>query len=59
MINLNPELIIIRDEKPVTMEQLAREYEAKHIINYHYSDKARRLGMTLEGYCKRFNVKLY
>lgn len=58
MINLNPELIIIRNEQPVTMEQLAKEYEAKQIIKDYYIDKARRVGMTLEGYCNRFGINL-
>lgn len=57
MINLNPELILMRNDE-VTIEKLAREYSVKQALKIHYAHKARAVGMSLEGYCKRFNINL-
>lgn len=57
MINLNPELIAMRDDE-VTIEKLAKHYDAKEALKLAYSVKAGNVGMTLEGYCARFNIKL-
>lgn len=57
MINLNPELILMRNDE-VTIEKLAREYSVKQALKTHYAHKARAVGMTLEGYCARFNIKI-
>lgn len=40
-----------------TIEGLAREYSAKAALRQHYEKQAKRLGMTLRGYCFRFNVR--
>lgn len=57
MINLNPELILMRNDE-VTIEKLAKQYEAKEALKLAYSLKAANVGMTLEGYCSRFGIKL-
>ena len=58
MMNLNPELIQMRKDE-VTIEKLAKEYDAWNELHEHYKAKADRVGLTLEAYCKRFNVKLH
>lgn len=40
-----------------TIDGLAREYNAKAALRQHYEKQAQRLGMTLRGYCHRFNVR--
>lgn len=40
-----------------TIDGLAREYNAKAVLRQHYEKQAKRLGMTLRGYCQRFNVR--
>lgn len=57
MINLNPELILMRNDE-VTTEKLAKQHDANEALKLAYSLKAVNVGMTLEGYCKRFNIKL-
>lgn len=57
MINLNPELIVMRNDE-VTIEKMAKQHEAKEDLKLAYSFKAANVGMTLEGYCKRFGIKL-
>lgn len=57
MINLNPELILMRNDE-VTMEKLAKQHDAKEALKLAYSLKAANVGMTIEGYCKRFGIKL-
>lgn len=32
-------------------------YSAKAALRQHYEKQAKRLGMTLRGYCYRFNVR--
>lgn len=58
MINLNPELIVMRNDE-VTIEKLAREYDAWTELHEYYKGKADRVGLTLEAYCARFGVKLH
>lgn len=53
----NPETLLVRRQQP-TIEGLAREYSAKAALVVMYQAKADRVGMTLSGYCKRFNVNL-
>jgi hypothetical protein len=57
MINLNPELILMRNDE-VTVQSLAREYSAKQALRVHYEEKANLVGMSLKAYCARFNVKI-
>lgn len=52
----NPETLLMRKQQP-TIDGLAREYNAKAAMCQHYEKQARRLGMTLRGYCQRFNVR--
>lgn len=40
-----------------SIEGLAREYNAKASLRSHYEQQARRLGMSLPGYCQRFGVR--
>lgn len=46
----------MRKQQP-TIDGLAREYNAKAALHQHYAEQAKRLGMTLRGYCFRFNVR--
>ena len=57
MINLNPELILMRNDE-VTVDKLVKEHDAKEALKLAYSLKAANVGMTFEGYCKRFGIKL-
>lgn len=57
MINLNPELIVMRNDE-VTVEKLAKHHDAKEALKLAYSLKAANVGMTAEGYCKRFGINL-
>lgn len=57
MINLNPELILMRNDE-VTIEKLAKQHEAKEALKLAYTLKASNVGMTLEGYCSRFGINL-
>lgn len=52
----NPETLLMRKQQP-TIDGLAREYSAKAALRQHYEKQAKRLGMTLRGYCQRFNVR--
>lgn len=52
----NPETLLMRKQQP-TIEGLARECSAKAALREHYKKQAQRLGMTLRGYCLRFNVR--
>lgn len=52
----NPETLLMRKQQP-TIEGLAREYSAKAALRQSYEKQAKRLGMTLRGYCLRFNVR--
>lgn len=52
----NPETLLMRWQQP-TIDGLAREYSAKAVLRQHYEEQAQRLGMTLRGYCVRFNVR--
>lgn len=53
----NPEILLLHKQQP-TIDGLAREYNAKAALVAMYQAKADRVGMTLSGYCKRFNVNL-
>jgi len=57
MINLNPELIVMRNDE-VTIEKLAREYDAQEQLIEYYKGKAERVGLSFESYIKRFGIKL-
>lgn len=52
----NPETLLMRRQQP-TIDGLAREYSAKTALRSHYEQQARRLGMSLPGYCQRFGVR--
>lgn len=52
----NPEQVLMRKQRP-SIDGLAREYSAKAALRQHYEQQAKRLGMTLRGYCYRFNVR--
>ena len=52
----NPEALLMRRQQP-TIDGLAREYSAKAAMRQHYAKQAKRLGMTLRGYCQRLNVR--
>lgn len=59
MLNLygkNPEMLLMRKQQQ-TIDGLARGYSAKAALRQHYDKQAKRLGMTLRGYCHRFNVR--
>lgn len=56
MYGKSPETLLMRGQQP-TIEGLAREYNAKAALRQHYERQAQRLGMTLGGYCRRFNVR--
>lgn len=53
----NPETLLMRKQRP-TIDGLAQEYSAKAVLRQHYEKQAKRLGMTLRGYCQRFNVRV-
>lgn len=55
MYGKNPETLIMRKQQQ-TIDGLTREYNAKATLRQHYEKQAQRLGMTLRGYCLRFNV---
>jgi hypothetical protein len=57
MINLNPELILMRNDE-ITVQKLAAEYDAQEQLIEHYKAKAERVGLSFESYIKRFNIKL-
>lgn len=57
MINLNPELILMRNDE-VTIEKLAKEYDAQEQLVEYYKAKAGRVGLSFESYIKRFGIKL-
>lgn len=52
----NPETLLMRRQQQ-TIDGLARECNAKAALRKHYEKQAQRLGMTLRGYCARFNVR--
>lgn len=56
MYGKSPETLLMRKQQQ-TIEGLAREYSAKAALRQHYEQQAKRLGMTLRGYCSRFNVR--
>ena len=58
MTNLNPELILMLNDE-VTVEKLAKEYDAWTELHEYSKAKADRVGLTLETYCARFGVKLH
>ena len=55
---INPELNLMRNDE-VTIEKLAKEYDAWTELHEYYKAKADRVGLTLEAYCARFGVKLH
>lgn len=57
MINLNPELILMRNDE-VTIEKLALEYDAQEQLVEYYKGKAESVGLSFESYIKRFGIKL-
>ncbi len=57
MINLNPELILMRNDE-VTIEKLAREYDAQEQLIEYCKGKAERVGLSFESYIKRFGITL-
>ena len=52
----SPETLLMRKQRP-TIDGLAREHDARAALRQHYAKQAKRLGMTLRGYCLRFNVR--
>ncbi|UVX31848.1 hypothetical protein A1d_00047 [Klebsiella phage VLCpiA1d] len=52
----NPETLLMRWQQQ-TIYGLVREYNAKAELRQHYEKQAKRLGMSLRGYCLRFNVR--
>lgn len=56
MYGKSPEQLLMRKQQQ-TIDGLAREYSAKAALRQHYEQQAQRLGMTLRGYCHRFNVR--
>lgn len=56
MYGKSPEQLIMRKQQQ-TIDGLAREYSAKAALRQHYEAQAKRLGMSLRGYCLRFNVR--
>lgn len=56
MYGKSPELLLMRKQRQ-TIDGLAREYSARAALRQHYEKQAQRLGMTLRGYCHRFNVR--
>lgn len=56
MYGKSPETLLMRKQQQ-TIDGLAREYSAKAALRQHYEQQAKRLGMTLRGYCHRFNVR--
>lgn len=56
MYNISPETALQRQQRP-TIEGLAREHSAKAALRILYEQRAAKLGMTLGGYCKRFNIR--
>ena len=56
MYGKSPETLLMRKQQQ-TIDGLAREYSAKSALRQHYARQAQRLGMTLRGYCHRFNVR--
>ena len=56
MYGKSPETLLMRKQRQ-TIDGLAREYSAKAALRQHYDKQAKRLGMTLRGYCHRFNVR--
>lgn len=56
MYGKSPETLLIRRQQQ-TIDGLARECDAKAAPRQHYEKQAKRLGMTLRGYCHRFNVR--
>lgn len=57
MINLNPELILMRNDE-VTIDKLAKEYDAQGQLIEYYKGKAERVGLSFDNYIKRFGIKL-
>lgn len=53
---MNPETQLIKRQRQ-SIDGLARECNAKAALRQHYERKAQCLGMTLRGYCHRFNVR--
>ena len=56
MYGKSPEMLLMRKQRQ-TIDGLSREYSAKAALRQHYEKQAKRLGMTLRGYCLRFNVR--
>lgn len=56
MYGKNPETLLMCKQQQ-TIDGLVREYNAKAALRQHYAEQAKRLGMTLRGYCYRFNVR--
>ena len=56
MYGKSPETLLMRKQQQ-TIEGMARECSAKAALRQHYEQQAQRLGMTLRGYCHRFNVR--
>ena len=57
MIYLNPELILMHNDE-VTIEKLAKQYDAQEQLIEYYKGKAERVGLSLESYIKRFGIRL-
>lgn len=57
MRDVNPELIAMRNDE-VTIEKLAREYDAQEQLVEYYKGKAERVGLSFDSYIKRFGIKL-
>lgn len=57
MYNVSPETALQRQQRP-TIEGLAREHSAKVALRTLYEQKARKVGMSLAGYCLRFGIKV-
>lgn len=57
MINLNPELILMLNDE-LTIEKLAKEYDAQEQLIEYYKGKAERVGLSFDTYINRFGIKL-
>lgn len=55
-MSIDPAKLLERKQRQ-TIDGLAREYSAKAALRSMYEQRAARLGMTLAGYCQRFNIR--
>ncbi|QBP32907.1 gp [Shigella phage Buco] len=55
-LTINPATVLERQQRS-SIQGLAREYSAKAALRTMYEQRAAKLGMTLAGYCQRFNIR--